>query len=72
MRTTQRVRALGTVLCDKRVQDLEMFSLMRKKMLRRDVRAVFKYLEGCHVGEGQTCSPGAWTTERAPTADDSQ
>lgn len=52
------------VLCDKRVKELEMFSLMTK-MLRREVSAVFKYLVGCHMEKGQTCSAWTQTTELA-------
>lgn len=52
------------VLCDKRVKELEMFSLMTKT-LRREVSAIFKYLAGCHREKGQTCSAGAQTAERA-------
>ena len=62
------MRGLGIVLCDKRVKELEMFSLMTKT-LRREVSAVFKYLAGCHMEEGQTCSARAWTTEMALIAD---
>lgn len=50
-----RVRGLGVALCEKRVKELEMFSLMAK-MLRRKVSAVFKYLAGCHMVKGQTRS----------------
>lgn len=68
MRAINIARVLGIVLCDKRVKELEMFSLMTKT-LRREVSAVFQYLAGCHMEEGQTCSAGAQTTELALIAD---
>lgn len=48
MRAINKVRSLGIVLCDKRVKEIEMFSLMTKTF-RREVSAVFKYLVGCHT-----------------------
>lgn len=51
MREINKVSGLGIVLCDKRVKEIEMFSLMTKT-LRREVSAVFKYLAGCHPEEG--------------------
>lgn len=62
------MRGLGIVLCDKRVKELEMFSLMTK-MLRREVSAIFKYLVGCHMEKGQMCCAWAQTTELALIAD---
>lgn len=41
-------KGLGIVLCDKRVKELEMFSLTTKR-LRREVSAIFKYLVGRHM-----------------------
>lgn len=57
------------MLYDRRAKELDMFSLMTK-MLRSDLRAVFKYLEGCHMGEGQMCCAGAQTTELALITDE--
>lgn len=67
-RAINKVRDLGIVLCDKRVKEIEMFSLMTKT-LRREVSAIFKYLAGCHMEEGQMCSAWAQTTELALTTD---
>lgn len=62
MRAINIARALGVVLCDKRANKLEMFSLTTKA-LRREVSAVFKHLEGCHTEEGRTLHaprPQSW------------
>lgn len=61
MRAINKVRGLGIVLCDKRVKEIEMFSLMTITV-RRKVSAVFKYLAGCHMEGGQMCSAWAQTT----------
>lgn len=68
MRAINKVRGLGIVLCDKRVKEIEMFSLMTK-MLRREVSAVFKCLVGCHMEEGQMFFVWAQATELALTTE---
>lgn len=62
------MRGLRIVLCDKRVKDLGMFSLMTKT-LRGEVSAIFKYLVGCHMEKGQMCSAWAQTTDLALITD---